>query len=65
MGTDLVRARREETELVPAETGEEIAAIAQHAPKGSGEILEQVVAHLVAAGVVHRLEVVEIDHHDR
>jgi hypothetical protein len=58
-----VRAVEQDPELVPAETGGEIA-VAQVAAEACADHRQQLVTHRVAGGVVDGLEVVEVEEQD-
>ncbi len=56
----VTHASHEDDELVAAETGDQVLA-ADHPPQSSRDLDENLVADMVAEGVVDVLEVVEID----
>lgn len=59
-----VRLRKQHGELISANPRQDIR-LAHAMPQCSGDVLEEIIAHPVAEGIVHVLEVVQIDHEQR
>ena len=60
----LARSLEQQPEFVPAESRERVARTTR-AAKTFGDLLKQLVADIVSETVVHSLEAVEVDQHDR
>ena len=60
----ILDALEQDGELIAAETTDRVT-IATHGPESLGDLDEDLVAGAVADGVVDRLEVIDVEHHDR